>query len=75
MRRTPGRRDSQTFQPYLPEGAVEDKVRCHNEVVTDVTKQWSVAGGQWPVRPWAPPLFVVAAHLKSRDEGLGTGGQ
>ena len=63
MRRTPGRRDSQTFRPYLFGGPVEDKVRCHNWVVTDVLDR----GGQ-DVN-WASDTFLSAEHLKSRGRG------
>lgn len=37
MRGAPGRRDSQTFEPYLLVCPVEHKVGCHNLIVTDVT--------------------------------------
>jgi hypothetical protein len=49
VRRTPGRRDSQTFRPWLPDRYLWDKVRCHKVLVTNVTEAEAVVSGQWSV--------------------------
>jgi hypothetical protein len=62
--------DSQTFGLCLTDEPVDGKVRCHKVAVTNVTKQWPVASGQWSVKPaarceiLASATFRDAGHLK-----------
>src|SRR5260370_17389047 len=59
----PGPRDSQTLQPYLPHLPVDDKVKCHKVIVTDVTDK---AG--WDVAPSCH--FLAADHPIACVSGL-----